>query len=243
MHELSYLWKIPGYLLRWYYPEIRVQIPDCIIISGAGNRPNGRPSLEGEYLLDELLEWAMENPTWVKSTTVLFVSGNTFFGEETTEAEALLRRLNGLLATRPDIKFGALVCLDPPDRKVGEVMEEWFRLAESQPSWPLNVPSRNTYQGMLKALDYCRCNGFTKIVSLAHPLHQTWAWPLMIAASRQCPSGRSRFFGRINSYQRWWHFDPRAPQWRLKAFPLFYAWGILSKGAMLLRGWIDPETV
>ncbi len=230
-----------GYLLRTRYREIEMKMSGCIIVSGAANRRNGRTSVQGDYLIDRLDEYRLDHPQLAKGTIVLFVSGNSFYGEGTTEAQALLRtaKARGLGSA-----FKALVCLDPPDATTRTAMGSYFQALDPDicPLLPLDQCSTNTYEGMRRAIDYCRATGMQAIATLANPLHNTWAWPLLKDAVAQ--SGlKPIVLCRLNSRQPWWDYRLSAPQFRLKAFPLFWFWGMLGKAKMTMNGWIKARNV
>jgi len=212
----------------------------CIIVSGAANRRRGRTSIQGDFLIRRLQEWADKNSTLARGTVVVFVSGNSFFGEDSTEAQSLQRRARGLgLGER----FKELVCLDPMNYADQQLVQGFYELLDrTDPMLPITECSHNTYEGMLRAVDYCRTCGFTCITTLANPIHNTWAWPLLRQALEQGQT-KPTMLGLMNSRQPWWRYSLLSPQWRLKAWPLFWLWGALGKAAQIKNGWILPRYV
>jgi hypothetical protein len=223
------------YLLRWKYAEAIPQGLDCIIVNGAANRPHGQTSLQGQYMLTRLDDFRRECPDLALTTTVVFISGNSFFGEGITEAQALYQAFVELGLDR---HFSGAVCLDPMSLGLQEELRQWLKkngsIAERRVD--LGQLSVNTWTGMLKAVPYLRYRGFRRIVTLAHPNHNTWCWPLLRHVAGLTDG--SYTFGLMNSNQGWLVYDRRSPQKRWRSLARWLAYSIRARGKQILNGWI-----
>lgn len=250
MGVLEDLKDVVLYLLRFRYGEIDLKVPQCIVVFGAGCSADGRTDWVGEFLLERLAEWGHEHRAvgqggdgWAPSVTVAFVSSSTYRDGETTAAQALLRRARSIHGL-PEL-FGELICIDPLNTSDAAAMLAWYELADASATLPPDQPTSGVQQQVQRAMDFLRWRGFTRVVGLAHPMHQTWLWPMMLTASSRCPDlgGRGRSFGRLNSWHPWLLYRDRAPLRQLAGSPLRYLGSVARRVGLLATGRVKFELI
>lgn len=232
-------WQWIPFLLRRQLPEQEIELrprvteeekrqpPTVLVLIGAANHNDGTASPQGQAIVVRAQEYLQRYKHWAPGMVILCVSGNTLGGK--TEAEALMEEchLQGVSSTVKEI-----VCLDPVSESAGD-MRRKSKERGGDCDWFMNpvVKTTNTWENIQRVLDYCYYRGWKNITLVGHPIHLTYAWPILLYLRDQAKRRLDFYYlrlGMLNSRQTQYNKDSPQPRWR--SYWRFWWYAVLAKG-------------
>lgn len=240
-------WQWVPFLLRRQLPDQEFMIrakqipadppPAVIVLIGAANQTDGTASPQGQAAVARAKAYLLQNPNCAPDMYILCVSGNKFGAK--TEAEALVQecRNQGL-----DQLVISVVCLDPLNGGPVAAMQDVGSVSKGK--WFLDPATltTNTWENLQRVLDYCYWRQWNHILLIGHPIHLTYAWPIMLHLHNQLKAKHlinlfslGLQMGMLNSKQT--EYDHASPQPRWRSYWRFWLYAVLAKVKQTLNGW------